>query len=150
MSVCCVSCVWRTACWEKNSSRCHFEYFTTKKRWTFHAKYFYSRWFVLNTKPYFSGKYNRNIWAAQCENFFGHMRIAKAQISLRIRTVWSGLSLSANRIIGYQKSKSPVDTLRRHRIVWSLILRIFEGTSSLDAPHIINIPSAVFLLFFSL
>ena len=32
---------------------------------------------------------------------FGHMRTAKAQISLRIRAVWSGPSLSAYRIIGY-------------------------------------------------
>ena len=34
---------------------------------------------------------------------FGHMRTAKAQISLRIHTVWSGPSLSANRIIGHYK-----------------------------------------------
>ena len=31
---------------------------------------------------------------------FGHMQIAKAQISLRIRAVWSGPSLSAKRIVG--------------------------------------------------
>ena len=31
------------------------------------------------------------IWAAPCDkNFFGRMRTAKAQISLRIRKVWSG------------------------------------------------------------
>ena len=39
------------------------------------------------------------------------MRTAKAQISLRIRAVWSGSSLSANRIIGYyrmyQRRESP-------------------------------------------
>ena len=34
---------------------------------------------------------------------FGHMRTAKAQISLRIRAVWSGPSLSANRIIGHYR-----------------------------------------------
>ena len=32
---------------------------------------------------------------------FGHMRTAKAQIRLRIRAVWSGPELSANRIIGH-------------------------------------------------
>ena len=32
---------------------------------------------------------------------FGHMRIAKARISLRIRAVWSGPSLSDSRIIWY-------------------------------------------------
>ena len=31
---------------------------------------------------------------------FEHMRTAKAQISLRIRAIWSGPSVSANRIIG--------------------------------------------------
>ena len=34
---------------------------------------------------------------------FGHMRTAKTQISLRIRAVWSGPSLSANGIIGYYR-----------------------------------------------
>ena len=33
----------------------------------------------------------------------GHMRTAKAQISLRICAGWSGPSLSANRIIGYNR-----------------------------------------------
>ena len=37
------------------------------------------------------------------QRVFGHMRTAKAQISLRIRAVWSGPSLSANRIIGYYR-----------------------------------------------
>ena len=32
---------------------------------------------------------------------FGHLRAAKALIRLRIRAVWSGPSLSANRVIGY-------------------------------------------------
>ena len=35
------------------------------------------------------------IWAAR-KRVFGHMRTAKAQISLRIRAVWSGPSLTAN------------------------------------------------------
>ena len=35
---------------------------------------------------------------------FGHMRTEKAQISLRIRAVWSGPSLSANRIIWYYRT----------------------------------------------
>ena len=34
------------------------------------------------------------------QRIFGHMRTAKAQISLRIRAVWSGPSLSANKLIG--------------------------------------------------
>ena len=33
----------------------------------------------------------------------GHLRIAKAQISLRIRAAWSGPSLSANTNIDYYK-----------------------------------------------
>ena len=37
------------------------------------------------------------------ERIFGHMRTAKAQISLRIRAVWSEPSLSANRIIRYYR-----------------------------------------------
>ena len=39
-------------------------------------------------------------WPAMRKLVFGHMRTAKAKISLRIRAVWSGPSLSANRIIG--------------------------------------------------
>ena len=37
------------------------------------------------------------------KHVFGHMRTAKAQISLRVRAVWSGPSLSANRFIGYYR-----------------------------------------------
>ena len=47
-------------------------------------------------------KRSRNIYVAPCENF-GHMWTAKAQISLRIRAVWSGPWLSANRNIGYYR-----------------------------------------------
>ena len=39
-------------------------------------------------------------WAAPCKNAFGHMT-EKAQISLHICSVWSGPTLSANRIIKY-------------------------------------------------
>ena len=35
------------------------------------------------------------------KHVLGHMRAAKAQISLYYHAVWSGPSLSANRIIGY-------------------------------------------------
>ena len=61
-----------------------------------------------------------------------HIRTAKAQISLRICAVWSGLSLSANRIIGYYRMyewrvKTRM-TLRKHRMIWTRILRISEGT----------------------
>ena len=38
---------------------------------------------------------------AMRKHVFGHMRTAKAQISLRIRAVWSGPSLSESRIIEY-------------------------------------------------
>ena len=38
---------------------------------------------------------------AMRQSAFGHMRTAKAQISLRIRAGWSGRSLSASIIIGY-------------------------------------------------
>ena len=40
---------------------------------------------------------------AMRKRVFGHMRTAKAQISLRIRAVWSGSSLSVNKIIEYYK-----------------------------------------------
>ena len=51
------------------------------------------------------------------------MGTAKAQISLRIRAVWSGPSLSANKIIGYYKvqnvwteSKGPDDAPRMRKM----------------------------------
>ena len=37
------------------------------------------------------------------KRMFWHFRTAKPQISLRIPTVWSGISLSANRITGCSK-----------------------------------------------
>ena len=52
---------------------------------------------------------------------FGHMRAAKAQISLRIRAAWSGPSLSANNhwILEnvWMESKGPDDTLRMRRMI---------------------------------
>ena len=52
---------------------------------------------------WFRQVFNRqnNMGLAMQKRVFGLMRTVKAQISLRIRAVWSGLSLSANRIIGY-------------------------------------------------
>ena len=43
--------------------------------------------------------YNYHMIRAMQKCVFEHMRTAKAQISLRIRAVWSGPSLSSNRII---------------------------------------------------
>ena len=41
---------------------------------------------------------------AMRKSVFGHMQTAKAQISLCTRTVWSGPSLSASKIIGYYRT----------------------------------------------
>ena len=59
----------------------------------------------------FISKYGLHVLTSNCyhtgrtmrKRVFGHMRTAKTQISLRIRAVWSGPSLSANRIIGYYR-----------------------------------------------
>ena len=72
---------------------------------------------------------------------FGDMQTAKAQIILRFRAVWSGPSLSANRIIGYYRmyewsAKYPDDTLSMRRMIGMRILRMFEGAFPLDAAHI--------------
>ena len=49
---------------------------------------------------------------SHAKTVLGHMRTAKSQISLRIRAVWSGPSLSANRIIGhYRMYQFPEETL---------------------------------------
>ena len=74
---------------------------------------------------------------------FGHMRTAKAQVSLRIRVVWPGPPLSANRIIWSTQSK-----IREQRPKWYLahaqddlnlgILRMFEGPFSLGAAHLVK------------
>ena len=53
---------------------------------------------------------------------YRHMLTAKAQISLHIRAVWSGPSLSANRIWILKKvwmeSKDADDALYMHRMIW--------------------------------
>ena len=69
------------------------------------------------------------------------MRTAKAQISLRIRAVWSGPSLSANRIIGYYRmmdgEQRPGCYFAHAQDDMNLrILRMFEGTFSLNAAQI--------------
>ena len=49
------------------------------------------------------------------------MWTAKPQISLRFHVVWSGPTLSANRIIGYYRiheSKCLYDTLHMRRVIW--------------------------------
>ena len=74
--------------------------------------------------------------------FFGYMRIAKAQISLRTRAVWLKTSLSANRISGYYrmyewraKGEMILDHVQDDPNM--RILRMFEGTLSLDAAHLL-------------
>ena len=42
-------------------------------------------------------------WAEPWENIFRHMQTAKDHISLHFHSVWLGLSLFANRIIGYKR-----------------------------------------------
>ena len=58
-------------------------------RWLFRDR------FAIPSQNYFGRTKRKHV--------FGHMRTAKAQISLRIRAVWSGPSLSANRIIEYYR-----------------------------------------------
>ena len=65
---------------------------------------------------------------------------SEGQISLRIRSVWSGQSLSANRIVGYHKvfqwrTKEKV-RLRMRRMMWKHILCMLEGIFSTDAAHV--------------
>ena len=72
---------------------------------------------------------------------FGNGRAAKAQISLRIRAVWSGPSLSANRIVGYYRmyewsAKARMTIRLAHYDPNLCNLRMLEGTFSLDAAHI--------------
>ena len=47
--------------------------------------------------------FNYKIGCAMRKLVFGHMRIAEAQISLRIRAFWSGPSLSTNITAGYHR-----------------------------------------------
>ena len=62
----------------------------------------------------------------------GHLRTAKAQTSLRIRAVWSGPSLSANRILKYYRwsngeQRHGWDLAHAQGNVNSHILRLLEG-----------------------
>ena len=71
------------------------------------------------------------------------MRTAKAQISLRIRAVWSRPSVSANRIIGYYKmyelkEKARMNFAPAQEELNLRLLHLFEGTFSLDTAHIIK------------
>ena len=79
------------------------------------------------------------MWATACEKRLRNMRTINAQISLRIRAVWSGLSLSAKRIIGYQRLSMeiicPGETLRM-RWMNPCILRMLEDTFLLGAAHV--------------
>ena len=87
------------------------------------------------------------------------MREAKAQIRLRSPdcAVWSGPSLSADRIIGYylmdkMERKDPDDTLHMRMVVWILaFMRMFEDTFSLDTALTVMVPFySVAYLFFSI
>ena len=72
------------------------------------------------------------------------MRTAKAQISLRIRAVWLGPSLSANRIIGHYRM---YQWIANDRVTWRMrgmnlnlcILRMHEDTVLLGVAHIRNV-----------
>ena len=73
------------------------------------------------------------------------MGTAKAQISLRIRAVWSGPLLSANRTIGYYRM---YDWRTKARMIFAYvqddpglrILRMFGGTFPLDATQLMRVP----------
>ena len=64
---------------------------------------------------------------AMRKHVFRHMWTAKTKISLRICTVWSGLSLSANWIIGYYR-------LYEWRAKAQMIFRTYPGWS--DSAHV--------------
>ena len=69
------------------------------------------------------------------------MRTVKAQISLRIRTVWSEPSLSANRITGHHRmyqwrANARMNICSCVRWLNLCILRMLEDTFSLSAAHI--------------
>ena len=70
----------------------------------FTCSYFRARMVGCSVKPIFRiNRVNYYVCRALRKHVFGHMRTAKAQISLRIRAVWSGPSLSANRLIRYYR-----------------------------------------------
>ena len=94
-----------------------------------------------------------SIWAAPVMRkcIFGHKRTAKAQISLRIRAVWSGHSPSANRIIGYYRMYQWRANIRMRLcacVGWILcILRMLEDTFSLGAADDANKIYSAFDIF---
>ena len=74
---------------------------------------------------------------AMRKRVFRHMRTPKAQISLRIRAVWSGHSLFANRVIDtiecmYGEQIPRLDHAHTQDDVNPYIFRMFEGTVSFD------------------
>ena len=84
-------------------------------------------------------KQTRHMGLALRKRVSGHRRTVKAQISLRTCAVWSGPSLSANRIIGYYKMYEwRANDLRMPGMNMNLcILRIRKDTFSLGTAHII-------------
>ena len=61
----------------------------------------YDNLFWLKLHSFIS--YITSMGRAMLNRVFGHMRTVKAQIRLRVRAVWSGPSLSADRITGYHR-----------------------------------------------
>ena len=96
----------------------------------------------------------RHFGRAMRKRVFGHMRIAKAQISLRIHAVQSGPSLSANRIIGYYliykwraKTRecacagwSKSADVQRHFLVWRGLLIVYTDKYTYEGVSINNQP----------
>ena len=86
---------------------------------------------------------------------FGNMRRAKAQISLRIRAVWSGHSLSANRIIRYYRmyewrESKGLDYLLR-RMIWICVFcASSKAPFSFNATRTVSQASAFISLYFFL
>ena len=63
----------------------------------------WTKWRNKATKTIILSNLFSDMGRALRKRVFGNMRTVKAQISLRIRAVWSAPSLSANRIIGHYK-----------------------------------------------
>ena len=75
-------------------------------------------------------------YRAMLKRVFGYMRTANAQITLRIRAVWSGSSLFAYRIIN--KEQRPGWYFAHEQDDLNMrILRIFKKSFSLDAAQLI-------------
>ena len=70
------------------------------------------------------------------KHVFGHMRTAKAQITLRVRAVWSRLPLSANRLIGYYR-KVQTQVVPMRRMTWiCAFCACSKACFSPDAAHL--------------